>query len=58
MTAFLIATIIYFILSLGLGLVQVAIGVGKDNPAALLASAINIVVSLSFITWAIILLVS
>jgi hypothetical protein len=61
MTAFLIATIVYFILSLGLGLIQLAINAGSKGGAssgAIVGSAINIVISLVFITWSIILLVS
>ncbi len=61
MTAFLIATIVYFVLSLGLGLIQIAISAGsnsKMSASAIGASAINIIISLVFITWSIILLAS
>ncbi len=61
MTAFLIATLVYFVLSLGLGLIQVALIAGsksKSGGSAVVASAINIIISLVFITWSIILLAS
>lgn len=60
MTAFLIAVIIYFILSLALSLLQIALDATnkKSNGGLMIGSLINIVVSLGFITWSIILLVS
>ena len=60
MTAFLIASIIYFVLSLGLGLIQIAFGVAKasNDAGSMIGSLINILISLGFITWSIILLVS
>jgi uncharacterized membrane-anchored protein len=57
--AFIIAAIVYFVLSLGLGLVSIALSAGsKTNPSTIVASAINILISLAFVTWGIILLVS
>lgn len=59
MTAFIIATFVYFILSLGLSLLNMAINATKDGSGgALVASLINILISLGFITWGIILLAS
>ena len=59
MTAFIIATFVYFILSLGLSLLNMAVNANKDgNGSALLASLINVLISLGFITWGIILLAS
>lgn len=59
MTAFIIAAIVYFVLSLGLGLISIALTAnGPQKASALGASAINILISLAFITWGIILLVS
>lgn len=59
MTAFTIATLIYFVLSLGLALISMIINLGRvDGNIPLLANGINVLVSLGFITWAIILLAS
>lgn len=59
MTAFIIATLVYFVLSLGLSLISLTINVRKeDSVAAVGANAINILISLGFITWSIILLAS
>lgn len=58
--AFIIATLIYFVLSLGLALVSLVINVGRPDGSngSIAASAINILISLGFITWSIILLAS
>lgn len=59
MTAFIIATIVYFILSLGLSLVSLALNAGQGTkPNTIGASAINIIIAIGFLTWGIILLVS
>jgi len=59
MTAFLIAVIIYFVLSLALSLLSIALNASQqDRGGAVMGSAVNILLSVGFITWSIILLVS
>ena len=59
MTAFLIVVIIYFALSLALSLLNIALNMSNSNAGTtVIGSAVNVLVSVGFITWSIILLVS
>jgi hypothetical protein len=60
MTAFIIAVMVYFILSLGLSLMNLAINASQDKAtgSSVVATLINIMLSLGFLTWSIILLAS
>jgi hypothetical protein len=59
MTAFIIAVLVYFVLSLTLSLISIAYNVSQNgNGGSVAGSAINVLLSVGFITWSIILLVS
>jgi hypothetical protein len=59
MTAYIIAVMVVFILSLGLSLINILLNVNREGSAgAIIASGINCLLSLGFITWSIILLAS
>lgn len=59
MTAYIISVLIVFVLSLVLSLLNILVNINKrDNAGTILASGINCLLSLGFITWSIILLAS
>ena len=59
MTALLIAVIAYFALSLALSLINIGLNANEAGKASQVgASFINVLISLGFITWSIILLVN
>lgn len=59
MTAYIIAVLVVFVLSLGLSLLNILVNVNREGTAGtVIASGINVLLSLGFITWSIILLAS
>lgn len=59
MTAFVIAVLVFFVLNLALTLISMMFNINEGGSGtAIIAGGINVLVSLGFITWSIILLAS